>query len=270
MFRGQWRETDVAVKKFLDQELGANIVSQFRKEVTIMQRLRHPNIVQFIGACTQPPDLCIVTQFIPRGSLFKILHRSNSGVHLDYRRKLRMALDVARGMNYLHSCRPPIIHRDLKSPNLLVELDLTVKVCDFGLSRMRHAAVLSAKSQAGTPEWTAPEVLQGGTCSEASDVYSFGVILWELFTEQEPWNDRTAMQVVGAVGFSGERLSVPQSIDPSLRQLILQCFGKPNDRPTFGEIISVLRSLLKEALASVRAQNSKPSNDGSGIDQLEQ
>ena len=114
------------------------------------------------------PNLCIVTQYVPRGSLFRLLHRTPS-FQPDERRRLQMALDVCRGMNYLHTSRPPVIHRDLKSPNLLVDKDLTVKVCDFGLSRVRRSTVLSAKSQAGTPEWTAPEVLKSQPCNEASD-----------------------------------------------------------------------------------------------------
>ena len=152
-----------------------------------------------------------------------------------------MALDVCRGMNYLHTCRPPVIHRDLKSPNLLVDKDLTIKVCDFGLSRVRHTTVLSTKSQAGTPEWTAPEVLQGMPCNEASDVYSFGVILWELLSGEEPWSDKSAMQVVGAVGFAGQRLSVPEGTSPALANLMERCFGEPLDRPSFSEIISLLK-----------------------------
>ncbi|KAH7622771.1 hypothetical protein Ndes2526B_g02043 [Nannochloris sp. 'desiccata'] len=169
---------------------------------------------------------------------------------MDERRRLQMALDVARGMNYLHTCRPPVIHRDLKSPNLLVEKDMTIKVCDFGLSRVRHATVLSAKSQAGTPEWTAPEVLQGKSCNEASDVYSFGVILWELQTGEEPWTDKSAMQVVGAVGFANERLPIPPGIRPGLGDLMARCFGIPEDRPSFSEIISILKRQIRALVAA--------------------
>ena len=224
-----------------------------------MKKLRHPNIVQFMGACTKPPHLCIVTQFVPRGSLFKMLHRAQPGAlaNLDERRRLQMALDVCRGMNYLHTCRPPVIHRDLKSPNLLVEKDMTIKVCDFGLSRVRHATILSAKSQAGTPEWTAPEVLQGQSCSEASDVYSFGVILWELSTGEVPWSEKTAMQVVGAVGFAHERLPVPTNIRPAMQDLMRRCFGPAEDRPSFSEIISI----LKRQIAAMTPQSSFSHNN---------
>lgn len=197
-----------------------------------------------MGACTKPPNLCIVTEYVTRGSLFKLLHRSKSFESLDLRRRLRMTLDVARGMHYLHTCRPPIIHRDLKSPNLLVDKNFTVKVCDFGLSRVRDATVLSAKSCAGTPEWTAPEVLQGSPCNEASDVYSFGVILWELLTGQEPWCDKSTIQVVGAVGFSGQRLAIPGRCSANLAALLNACFDLPEKRPSFGDIILTIKQEL--------------------------
>ena len=261
VYRGQWRYTEVAIKVFLDQDLGARVLLSFSKEVAIMKKLRHPNIVQFMGACSKPPNLCIVTQYVHRGSLFKLLHRSERcpTVNLDERRRLQMALDVARGMNYLHTCRPPVIHRDLKSPNLLVDKDMTIKVCDFGLSRVRHATVLSAKSQAGTPEWTAPEVLQGKSCNEASDVYSFGVVLWELQTGEEPWTDKSAMQVVGAVGFAHERLPIPDGMSPGLGDLMARCFGKPEDRPSFSEIISILKRQMRVLVAAGSAAKSAAS-----------
>lgn len=244
VYRGIWRQTDVAVKRLLDQEVSHQMLDEFRQEISIMKRLRHPHIVQFLGAVTQPPHLCIVTQFVPRGSLFKLLHRTPA-FNPDERRRLQMALDIARGMNFLHTCKPPIIHRDLKSPNLLVDKDLTVKVCDFGLSRARRSTMLSTKSQAGTPEWTAPEVLRSQPYNEKCDVYSYGVILWELFQNEEPWHDKSAMQVVGAVGWSNERLTVPPDARPAMRALIEACFGEPLGRPSFSDIIPMLKGMIK-------------------------
>jgi hypothetical protein len=97
VYRGIWRQTDVAVKRLLDQEVSQQMLAEFRQEISIMKRLRHPHIVQFLGAVTQPPHLCIVTQFVPRGSLFKLLHRTPA-FNPDERRRLQMALDIARGM----------------------------------------------------------------------------------------------------------------------------------------------------------------------------
>ncbi|XP_055826995.1 probable serine/threonine-protein kinase SIS8 isoform X2 [Solanum dulcamara] len=164
VYRGEWHGTEVAVKKFLDQELTGESLEEFKSEVMIMKRLRHPNVVLFMGAVTRPPNLSIVTEFLHRGSLYRLIHRSNN--QLDERRRLRMALDAARGMNYLHNCTPVIVHRDLKSPNLLVDKNWVVKVCDFGLSKIKHSTFLSSRSTAGTAEWMAPEVLRNEPSDE--------------------------------------------------------------------------------------------------------
>lgn len=116
VYKGTWRKTEVAIKRFLEQNLSAPVLRDFKAEVSIMSRLRHPNVVLFLGAVVQPPQLAIVTEFMPRGSLFRILHRAK--VDIDPKRRLAMAMDIAKGLNYLHSCRPMIVHRDLKSPNL--------------------------------------------------------------------------------------------------------------------------------------------------------
>ncbi|CAN6277995.1 unnamed protein product, partial [Urochloa humidicola] len=186
VYHADWNGTEVAVKKFLDQDLSGVSLEQFKCEVRIMSRLRHPNVVLFLGYVTQPPNLSILTEYLPRGSLYRLLHRPNS--QIDEVRRLKMALDVAKGMNYLHSSHPTIVHRDLKSPNLLVDRNWVVKVSDFGMSRLKHRTFLSSKSTAGTPEWMAPEVLRNEPSNEKCDVYSFGVILWELATMRVPWS----------------------------------------------------------------------------------
>ncbi|BDA49200.1 probable serine/threonine-protein kinase SIS8 [Coccomyxa sp. Obi] len=256
VFKANWRQTDVAVKRFLEQDLSPQVMAEFRAEVALMQRLKHPNVVLFMGACTQPPNLSIVTSFMPRGSLFRILHRTPNFV-LDDRRRINIALDVARGMNYLHSCRPPIVHRDLKSANLLVDKDFTTKVADFGLSRVRRSTWLSSKSQAGTPEWTAPEVLRNQSYNEKSDVYSFGVVLWELFTGQVPWNDIGHMQVVGAVGYENRRLEIPDTMHATISDLIRSTWEEPAARPNFSEIIDILKP-LQHVMAKAGSSASLP------------
>ncbi|KAK6927284.1 Serine-threonine/tyrosine-protein kinase, catalytic domain, partial [Dillenia turbinata] len=177
-----------------------------------------------------------------RGSLYRLLHRPN--VQLDEKRRMRMALDVAKGMNYLHTSHPVIVHRDLKSLNLLVDKNWVVKVSDFGLSRMKHHTFLSSKSTAGTPEWMAPEVLRNEPANEKCDVYSFGVILWELTTLRMPWKGMNPMQVVGAVGFQHRRLEIPDDVDPTVADIISDCWQTdPQLRPTFAQLMSRLRRL---------------------------
>ncbi|KOM54455.1 hypothetical protein LR48_Vigan10g034700 [Vigna angularis] len=225
VYRGEWRGTEVAVKRFLDQDISGESLEEFKTEVKIMKRLRHPNVVLFMGAVTRPPNLSIVTEFLPRGSLYRLLHRLNS--QLDERRRLKMAIDA---------------------------------VCDFGLSRMKHSTFLSSRSTAGTAEWMAPEVLRNEPSNEKCDVYSFGVILWELSTLQQPWGGMNPMQVVGAVGFQHRRLDIPDNVDPTIADIIRKCWQTdPKLRPSFVEILAALKPLQKTVIGS---QVPRPSASG--------
>ncbi|KAH0861652.1 hypothetical protein HID58_089913 [Brassica napus] len=214
--RAEWHGSDVAVKILMEQDFHAERVNEFLREVAIMKRLRHPNIVLFMGAVTQPPNLSIVTEYLSRGSLFRLLHKSGAREQLDERRRLSMAYDV---------------------------------VCDFGLSRLKASTFLSSKSAAGTPEWMAPEVLRDEQSNEKSDVYSFGVILWELATLQQPWGNLNPAQVVAAVGFKNKRLEIPRNLNPQVAAIIEGCWtNEPWKRPSFATIMDLLRPLIKSAV----------------------
>ncbi|XWS42468.1 hypothetical protein CRYUN_Cryun16bG0016400 [Craigia yunnanensis] len=257
VYHADWNGTEVAVKKFLDQDFSGAALAEFKREVRIMRRLRHPNVVLFMGAVTRPPNLSIITEFLPRGSLYKILHRPHS--QIDEKRRIKMALDVARGMNCLHTSTPTIVHRDLKSPNLLVDKNWNVKVCDFGLSRLKHNTFLSSKSTGGTPEWMAPEVLRNEPSNEKCDVYSFGVILWELATQRLPWSGMNSMQVVGAVGFQNRRIDIPKELDPLVASIIWQCWQTdPSLRPSFAELAVALKPLQRLVIPSQQDESSSP------------
>ncbi|XP_042472802.1 RGS domain-containing serine/threonine-protein kinase A-like [Zingiber officinale] len=245
VYHALWYGSDVAVKVFSKQEYTDDVILSFRQEVSLMKRLRHPNILLFMGAVTCSQRLCIVTEFLPRGSLFRLLQRSNA--RMDWRRRNHMALDIARGMNYLHHSNPPIIHRDLKSSNLLVDKNWTVKVGDFGLSRLKHETYLTTKTGKGTPQWMAPEVLRNEPSDEKSDVYSFGVILWELVTEKIPWENLNSVQVIAAVGFMNQRLDLPGDLDPQWLSIIKSCWhSEPKSRPTFQELVERFKDMQKQ------------------------
>ncbi|EMS52231.1 Serine/threonine-protein kinase CTR1 [Triticum urartu] len=240
VYRADWHGSDVAVKVLTDQGVGEAQLKEFLREVaspflfciktspviSIMKRVRHPNVVLFMGAVTKCPHLSIVTEYLPRGSLFRLISKASSGEILDLRRRLRMALDVAKGINYLHCLNPPIVHWDLKTPNMLVDKNWSVKVGDFGLSRFKATTFISSKSVAGTPEWMAPEFLRGEPSNEKCDVYSFGVILWELLTMQQPWGGLGPAQVVGAVAFQNRRLPIPKDTIPELAALVESCWSE--------------------------------------------
>ncbi|KAJ7958906.1 Protein kinase superfamily protein [Quillaja saponaria] len=244
--RAEWHGSDVAVKVLTVQDFHDDQLKEFLREVAIMKRVRHPNVVLFMGAVTKCPHLSIVTEYLPRGSLYRVIHRPASGEILDQRKRLRMALDVAKGINYLHCLNPAIVHWDLKSPNLLVDKNWTIKVCDFGLSRFKVNTFMSSKPVAGTPEWMAPEFLRGEPSNEKSDVYSFGIILWELVTMQQPWSGLSHAQVVGAVAFQNRRLTIPPNVSPVLASLIESCWADdPAQRPSFASIVDTLKKLLR-------------------------
>ena len=147
-----------------------------------MEVIRHPNIVMFLGACTKPPNLCIVLEYCGRGSLWSCLHDLSIKLSWEFRKK--MALDIAKGVLYLHSFQPPILHRDLKSLNVLLDHACNAKLADFGWTRIK-AKVMTSKI--GTYQWMAPEVIAGFKYTEKADVFSFGVILWELATRKPPY-----------------------------------------------------------------------------------
>lgn len=239
VFKGSYLGTTVAVKKLLEQ--GPDVENGLRKEVAVLSRLRHPNLLMFMGFCCDPP--LIVSEYISRGSLHTI--QRERGGPLEQHRQLGIALGVARGMRYLHSRCPPILHSDLKSPNILLDGRWQVKLADFGLSRVRQHSFVSGRTNLdGTPEYMAPEQLRGERFNESADVYSYGVVLWELTSGQVPWSDLSPLQVVGVVGYNGDFLPVPDSGHEELVRLFTDCSRRTAcERPNFAAITERLEAV---------------------------
>ncbi|XP_057953384.1 serine/threonine-protein kinase EDR1-like isoform X3 [Malania oleifera] len=235
VFRGIWNGTDVAIKVFLEQDLTAENMEDFCNEISILSRLRHPNVILFLGACTKPPRLSMVTEYMELGSLYNLIHLSGQKKKLSWRRRLKMLRDICRGLMCIH--RMKIVHRDLKTANCLVNKHSTVKICDFGLSRVMTDAPLRDSSSAGTPEWMAPELIRNEPFSEKCDIFSLGVIMWELCTLNRPWEGVPQERVVYAVAHEGSRLDIPEG---PLGRLIADCWAEPQERPSCEEILSRL------------------------------
>ncbi|KAL9270095.1 putative serine/threonine-protein kinase SIS8 [Drosera capensis] len=269
VYRGLWNGSDVAVKILFANDYNDGTLLGYNKEIRIMRTLRHPNVLLFMGACCSNERLAIVTEHLPRQVDYFFAFGSGSGeAYSKYFTEATSLwiLGVARGMNYLHHRNPPIIHRDLKSSNLLVDKNWTVKVGDFGLSKLKHGIVLSAQSGFGTPQWMAPEVLRNEPSNEKSDVFSFGVILWELVTESIPWNDLNPLQVVGVVGFMNRRLDIPEGLDPRVSALINECWEtNPELRPSFEDVLQrmtgIVHSLVAAGSARKRSQRAQVPED---------
>ena len=174
VYDGWWGEKPAALKTLFDSRVDEQLKQEFMDELLVMSKLSHPNVVELYGACVQPPNLCICMELCSC-SLFDMLHKQQT--YATDGQRVRMAIDVAAGMNYLHELKPAIIHRDLKSANVLVSDSGTLKLCDFGLVRTRITV-------AGTPAYMAPELLQGAPFSKSVDVYAFGIIACEIFASQ--------------------------------------------------------------------------------------
>lgn len=243
VFRGMWGGTEVAAKMLFTDNMSAKI-SDLRKEVELLCKLRHPNIVLFMGACTEPETPCIVTEYLGRGNLANIL--LDESIEIDWGLRLQIGIDAARGMAYLHSRNPVIIHRDLKTDNLLVDDNWQVKVADFGLATVKSRTF--AKTMCGTTGWVAPEVLAEEGYTEKADVYSFAIILWELLTRKIPYAGKNTMQVVRSVD-RGERLAIPDYCPPEYAQLISDCWATdPAQRYSFVEVLQKMEKMRMEYL----------------------
>ncbi|ONI08384.1 hypothetical protein PRUPE_5G174600 [Prunus persica] len=199
IYRGVYKQRDVAIKLISqpeeDEGLAVLLEKQFTSEVALLFRLHHPNIISFVAACKKPPVFCIITEYLCGGSLRKYLHQQEPhSVPLSL--VVKLALDIARGMQYLHS--QSILHRDLKSENLLLGEDMSVKVADFGISCLESQCG-SAKGFTGTYRWMAPEMIKEKHHTKKVDVYSFGIVLWELLTALTPFDNMTPEQAAFAV-----------------------------------------------------------------------
>lgn len=250
VYKCKYKKDMVAVKtlqKVEDDDPNA-LMAEFMVEMKLMSKLRHPNIVSFLGACIHNPNLAIVLEFMSGGSLYRALHRRrrNEDGPFPLLKTVWIAFGIAKGMAFLHSQYPVVIHRDLKSPNILLGRNVReVKVTDFGLSRLRVNSFVNT-GPGGTPEWMAPELLRQDAFNEMSDVFSFGVILWELVMCEKPWREEHPMQIVFKVGSRGERLSTPppEMCEPALREMIVACFAElATRRPSFNEVASKLEEL---------------------------
>eukprot|EP01090_Pellita_catalonica_P021978 TRINITY_DN8376_c0_g1_i1.p1 TRINITY_DN8376_c0_g1~~TRINITY_DN8376_c0_g1_i1.p1 ORF type:complete len:930 (+),score=157.90 TRINITY_DN8376_c0_g1_i1:46-2835(+) len=239
VYKGNWRGTAVAIKKLIHDEMEEADYVEFVKEIEIMSKLRHPNCVLFLGACLDRKQMCIVTEFLEKGNMAQVLKSEK----LKWRTKLRMARQAAQGMAYLHQSNPPIVHRDLKSLNLLVDENYNVKVADFGLSKASVTGT-TLNSKVGSLNWCAPEILlRSRPYTDKADVYSFGMVLWELVMHKAPFADMHPLQIVRAID-QGKLPDVPDDLcpDPDYAQLIRDCWASdPDDRPAFGAILERLK-----------------------------
>ncbi|XP_055815482.1 serine/threonine-protein kinase STY46 [Solanum dulcamara] len=242
LYKGTYCSQEVAIKILKSERLNTELQTEFAQEVYIMRKVRHKNVVQFIGACTRPPNLCIVTEYMSGGSVYDYLHKQRGSFKLPT--LLKVAIDVSKGMNYLHQNN--IIHRDLKAANLLMDENEVIKVADFGVARVKaQTGVMTAET--GTYRWMAPEVIEHKPYDHKADIFSFGVVLWELLTGKLPYEYLTPLQAAIGVVQKGLRPTIPKHTPPKLAELLETCWQQdPTSRPDFSEIVDILQQIAKE------------------------
>ncbi|KAM9068399.1 mitogen-activated protein kinase kinase kinase 9 isoform X1 [Sarcophilus harrisii] len=249
VYRAFWAGEEVAVKAARhdpDEDISQTI-ENVRQEAKLFAMLKHPNIIALRGVCLKEPNLCLIMEFARGGSLNRVL----SGKRIPPDILVNWAVQIARGMNYLHDeAIVPIIHRDLKSSNILIlqkveNGDLSnkiLKITDFGLAREWHKT--TKMSAAGTYAWMAPEVIRSSMFSKGSDVWSYGVLLWELLTGEVPFRGIDGLAVAYGVAMNKLALPIPSTCPEPFTKLMEDCWNPdPHSRPSFMNILDQLTTI---------------------------
>ena len=252
VYLGDLRGTEVAVKKLRLLEAKKDYIKEYKREVSSLVLLYHPYLVLLMGAVAEPFNLSIVTEFCKGGNLFELLYKKPN-INLSWELKKKILLQIAIGMNYLHTNNPPVLHRDLKSLNILLtdkiekSSDTTdIKISDFGLSRLYQKSCILT-GHLGTCYWMAPEIIVNKRYSTKVDVYSYGIIIWEVCTRKTPYSCMSQQQVQFYVSVKKGRPNlkiIPSNTPPKIIQLMQMCWDhEPNNRPSFEYIVEFLRNL---------------------------
>ena len=250
VYRAAWRSADVAVKKLHSAQLTANSRQAFVAEVETMAKLDSPRLAHLYGACVAPAPYCIVMEYMPKGSLYGLIH---SQEQYGWPVSLQIAIDIGNGLAFLH--QEKIIHRDLKSLNILLDAQYRAKICDFGLSRVRQEVSVTSTVSAtavGSNAWNAPELFGlKPKYGFASDIYAYGMILWEILTRETPYKDVLDPSQIQMAVRAGEREEIPATCPPDYKEAIERCWAQtPEKRPQAGQVAQVLQAQLDAAKAS--------------------
>ncbi|KAF5466134.1 hypothetical protein F2P56_016087 [Juglans regia] len=240
----KWNGTKVSLK-ILDKDSYSDpdSINAFKHELTLLEKVRHPNVLQFVGAVTQNIPMMIVSEYHPKGDLGNYIQKKG---RLSPSKALIFALDIARGMNYLHECKPdPIIHCDLKPKNIFLDSGGHLKVAGFGLTRLSKLSPGKAKlAQPGADRsnlYMAPEVYRDEIFDRSVDSYSFGLILYEMIEGVQPFHPKSPEEAAQMMCLEGKRPPFKikaKSYPPDLKELVDECWDEEAVvRPTFYEII---------------------------------
>jgi hypothetical protein len=240
--QGKYAHTDVAIKCIQAHKLTEHALEELKSESLFMVQLRHPNVVQCYGACLEPGHYSLVMELMPKGSLYDLLQNKQE---ISWGLRAQIAVDIASGLAYLHDQQ--IVHRDLKSMNVLLSDNLRAKINDFGLSKIKtesQATTANTKKGIGTTRWMAPELFDDEPSNTAaSDVYSFAMVLWELTSRSIPYAKLTTDIQVARQIERGNKEKISDDCPSELSQIITACWEtKPKHRLTSSQAAEQLNA----------------------------
>ncbi len=259
VYKGTYEYSEVAIKKLNTRHLSTDAVEELKREAGILGSVRSDYIVQLRGVCLEAPNYCLVMELMSKGSLYSVLQNSPE---LPLVVRLQIGLDVCCGLYLLH--QKNILHRDLKSMNVLLDDRFRAKIADFGLSKIKSE--MSSKSSShgmkGTLGWMAPELFaEKPQVSAAVDIYALGMVMWEMITHpyRTPFQGLAPASLITAKLNRGENQEmIPKSCSPELRQWIRRCWQKPDKRPSAQVLAQSLSEMFKtrqQKLTSTQSKN---------------
>ncbi|XP_046996913.1 integrin-linked protein kinase [Schistocerca americana] len=242
-WRGRWQKNEIVAKILAIRECTSRISRDFNEEFPKLRIFSHPNVLPVVGCCNSPPNLVVISQYMPWGSLYTLLHEG-TGIVVDTAQAIRFALDVARGMAFLHSLERIIPQYHLNSRHVMIDDDLTARI------NMADAKFsFQEKGRVYYPAWMSPEALQKKPSErnwEACDMWSYAILLWELATREVPFADYSPMEVGMKIALEGLRISIPPGISSHLAKLIRICMNEdPGKRPTFDMVLPILDKMKR-------------------------
>src|ERR1700733_14909271 len=261
VYLGSWNGREVAIKKLILKKLPASLAKDFEREAKLMAECgQSPHILKLFGICTEEGQYSMVMEYMTKGSLNDVL--SDEDIDLPWNPlRFRMAIDIGKGLAYLHNERE-ILHRDLKSHNVLLDQNFNAKITDFGLSKLKIQSTSAtskregAKKSAGTLRWQAPELLElDPVHTKATDAYAYAMVLWEIASRRIPYGDADDAVIKDEVK-KGKRAQIPQDCAPEYGKLIQQAWDKnPEKRPGAHYIVRQLEKFLSPAAKPLKEKS---------------
>ena len=242
VYKAKYDGREVAVKSMalLKDERERNWM---KREISLLKQVRHPNVTEFIGISKDPENnLLIVMEFVPGGELYPLLQKED--LEIDWPLRLKIAHDVASALAFMHARN--IIHRDIKSENLLVDDAWNIKLCDFGFARAIESREKTRMTMCGSPYFNAPELLLGKAYNEKADVFAFGILLCEVITRAAVNLDRLGKKEFNAyaLDLDGLRQKVPKDCPGPFWKLAVCCVSyEPEKRPSMGQVEKMLAAI---------------------------